>query len=80
MIRYLSCPTLFTVWFSVLQVEGVVSDWLLTGSTQEAVHMPRLFEGIYHLLSEHGNKLVSSMDVFVRQSERVRSTFPTNDP
>lgn len=40
---------LFTVWLSFLQVEGVVSDWLLTGSAQKAVDMPRLFEGIYHL-------------------------------
>lgn len=40
---------LFTVWLSILQVEGVVSDWLLTASAQEAVDMPRLFEGIYHL-------------------------------
>lgn len=39
----------FTVWFSILQVEGVVSDWLLTVSTQKAVDMPSLLEGIYHL-------------------------------
>lgn len=40
---------LFTVRFSVLQVEDVVSDWLLTASAQKAVEMPRLLEGIYHL-------------------------------
>lgn len=40
---------LFTVWLPILQVKGVVSDWLLTASAQEAVDMPRLFEGIYHL-------------------------------
>lgn len=44
-----SVKVLFTVRFSILQVEGVVSDWLLTASTQEAVDVPRLFEGIYHL-------------------------------
>lgn len=40
---------LFTVRLPILQVEGVVSDWLLTASAQKAVDMPRLFEGIYHL-------------------------------
>lgn len=40
---------LLTVRFSILQVEGVVSDWLLTGSTQKAINMPRLFESIYDL-------------------------------
>lgn len=40
---------LLTVWFSVFQVESVISDWLLTVSAQKAVDMPRLFEGIYHL-------------------------------
>lgn len=44
-----SVKVLFTVWFSILQVKCVVSDWLLTASTQKAVDMPRLFEGIYHL-------------------------------
>lgn len=54
-----SSLTLFTEWFSILQVEGVVSDWLLTGSAQKAVDMPRLFEGIYHLLDANANNVVS---------------------
>lgn len=45
-----SSLTSFTVRLSVLQVEGVVPDWLLTGSAEKAVDMPRLFEGVYHLL------------------------------
>lgn len=40
---------LFAVRFSILQVEGVVSDWLLAASALKAVDMPRLFEGINHL-------------------------------
>lgn len=42
--------TLFAVWLSVLQVEGVVSDWLLAAGTQKTVDVPRLFQGIDHLL------------------------------
>lgn len=36
----------FAVWQPILHVEGVVSDWLLAGCTQEAVHMPGLLQGI----------------------------------
>lgn len=32
----------FTVWLSILQVESVVSDWLLARRAQEAVAMPSL--------------------------------------
>lgn len=35
-----------TVRLSVLQVEGVVADWLLAGGTQEAVDMPGLLQGV----------------------------------
>lgn len=51
--------TLFTVWFSIFQVESVVSYWLLTVSAQKTVDMPCLFEGIYHLLDKNANNVVS---------------------
>lgn len=54
-----SSLTLFTVWYSILQMEDVVSDGLLAASTLKAVHMPRLFEGIYHLLGANANNEVS---------------------
>lgn len=40
-------------------MESVVSDWLLTVSTQKAVDMPSLLEGIYHLLRENVNNVAS---------------------
>lgn len=50
--------TLFTVWFSIFQVERVVSYWLLTVSAQKAVDVPGLFEGVYHLLDNNANNAV----------------------
>lgn len=63
-VKRVSCSkwsslTLFAVWLSILQVEGVVSDWPLTAGTQKAVDVPCLFEGIYHLLWT--NNMVNSM-------------------
>lgn len=46
----MSSLTLFAVRLSVLEVEGVVSDWLLAAGTQKTVDVPCLFEGIDHLL------------------------------
>lgn len=68
---------LFTVWFSILQVEGIVSDWLLTASTQEAVDMPRLFEGIYHLPQYLGLAAATSWseELFVAVFTVDRSLF-----
>lgn len=58
---------LFTVGLPVLQVEGVVSDWLLTASAQEAVDMPRLFESVYHLSQNLGSAAATrwSKEVFI---------------
>lgn len=51
--------TSFTIGFSILQVEGVVPDWLLTASAQKAVDVPCLFEGIDHLLWGNANNIIS---------------------
>lgn len=37
----------FTVWLSILHVKCVASDWLLAANTDEAGHMPGLFQGIH---------------------------------
>lgn len=36
------------VGLSILQVEGAVADWLPTGSTQEAAHVPSLLQCVDH--------------------------------
>lgn len=48
--------TRLAVRLSVLQVEGVVADWLLAGGAQEAVHVPGLLQGIddFLLADENG--------------------------
>lgn len=68
---------LFTVWFSILQVEGVVSDRLLTGSAQKAVDMPRLFEGVYHLPQYLGLAAAArwSEEIFIAVFTVDRSLF-----
>lgn len=47
--------TSLTVRLSVLQVEGVVADWLLAGGTQEAVDVPGLLQGVDNFLSADEN-------------------------
>lgn len=65
--------TLFTVRLSVLQVEGVVSDWLLAAGAQEAVHVPRLFEGVYHLLwAQENNVFTQVLCVYVDTASGTR--------
>lgn len=47
--------TSLTVRLSVLQVEGVVADWLLAGGAQEAVNVPGLLQGVDNFLSGEEN-------------------------
>jgi len=45
--------TAFTVGLSILHVEGAAFDWLLAGHADEAVDVPRLLQGVHHLLQRH---------------------------
>lgn len=64
--------TLLTIRFSILQVKGVVPDWLLTGSTHEAIDMPCLFQGINYLLNiKCKTQVIESRFVYLQMLDKL---------
>jgi len=56
LLFWASYCTYFTVWLSILHVKCVASDWLLAANTDEAGHMPGLFQGIHDFLQRELKK------------------------
>ena len=48
--------TSFAVRLPVLQVKGVVADWLVTGRAQEAAHVPGLLRALITSAGKAGTR------------------------
>lgn len=57
--------TLLAVRLAVLQVEGLVSDWLLAAGAQEAVDVPGLLEGVDHFLPAGAERATKGLELEV---------------